>query len=370
MRPLSTTLALTMLTALAANAETWNVYVGTYTSGESEGIYRFAFDDESGEASPAELAVATDNPSFLAGHPSQPVVYATARLGDNHAVSAFQIDKASGKLVPLNHQPAGGRGPCHVAVTTDGKFAAVANYGDGTVSVYPVAAGGTLGEACAFFQHTGTGADPKRQTAPHAHSVNFDATGQYLVVADLGIDKLMIYKRDGGTFVPNDPPFASVPPGGGPRHFAFHPSGNYAYAVNEMGNTVTAFTWNVKTGTLMPIHTVTTLPEGYADVTHTADIEVHPSGKFVYASNRGHDSIAVFSVDQTTGKLTPKGQTKSGGVRPRNFSQSPNGKFLLAAHQDTHDIFVFAIDQQTGALTPTGAKVEVSTPVCLVFAKP
>lgn len=367
-------LALCTLALLAgasnAAAETWHVYVGTYTSGESEGIYRLEFDDETGTLTRAGLAVATENPSFLALHPAKPVLYASSRLSDGHATTAFRIDPGTGDMSPLNQQPAGGKGPCHVAVTPDGQLAAVANYSDGTVSVYPVGKDGALGPASGFFQHAGTGPDERRQKGPHAHSVNFDPTGQYLVVADLGIDKLMIYKREGNTVAPNDPAFATVPPGGGPRHFAFHPSKPYAYAVNEMGNTVTAFRWLVSTGTLVPIHTVPTLPEDFDGDNTTADIEVHPSGKFVYASNRGHDSIAVFAVDPETGRLAPQGHTKTGGETPRNFTQDPSGQYLLAANQNSNDIFVFEINPETGALTPTGHKVELPSPVCLVFRKP
>jgi len=355
--------------SLTAGAAVHSVYVGTYTKGESEGIYRLEFDDETGALSHKGLAGAIENPSFLAIHPSAPVLYAAARKGDAQVVAAFRIESDSGLLTPLNEQPAGGNGPCHVAVTPDGKHAAVANYGDGTVSVYPLEKEGGLGAASAFFQHTGSSADPKRQTAPHAHSVNFDETGRYLVVADLGIDKLMVYKREGGTFVPNDPAYGEVAPGAGPRHFAFHPTRPYAYVVNEMGNTVTAFRWDEKTGTLADNGSVGTLPEGFEGSNTTADIEVHPSGKFVFASNRGDDSIAAFAVDESNGKLAPLGQTKSGGVRPRNFTQSPNGKYLLAAHQDTHDIFVFAVNPESGELTPTGTKVDVPAAVCLVFAK-
>ena len=358
------------LTALSGEADTWNVYVGTYTSGEEGGVFRLQFDDASGDISVAGLAGSAENPSFVARHPDLPVLYAACRgkEGTDAAVS-FKIDEATGNLQPFNEQPAGGKGPCHIAVTRDGKMAAVANYGDGTVSVYPLGKDGALGAASAFFQHEGSSVNEGRQKGPHAHSVNFDETGRFLVVSDLGIDKLMIYKREGGTFVPNDPAFATIAPGGGPRHFAFHPSRPYAYSVNEMGNTVTVFRWDVKTGTLSDIGTVPTLPADFEGENTTADIEVHPTGKFVYASNRGHDSIAVFRVDESTGMLTPQGQTKSGGVRPRNFTQSPNGKYLLAAHQDTNDIFVFAIDPETGALTPTGKKVDVPKPVCLVFSK-
>lgn len=358
-----------LLLAITVSAESRRVYVGTYTGGESEGIYLLDFDTETGQIRPAGLATATKNPSFLALHPSEPVLYACSELDGSGAVASFQIAPETGLLAPLNHQPAGGQGPCHVSVSPDGQLAAVANYGDGTVSVYPVEAGGALGASVAFFAHEGTGPNEKRQKGPHAHSANFDPTGRFLIVPDLGIDKLMIYRRDGATMAPNDPPFAAAPPGGGPRHFAIHPTKPYAYAVNEMGNTVSAFRWDAKTGTLSPIGTVPTLPADFDGENTTADIEVHPSGRFVYASNRGHDSIAVFAVDEATGALTPRGQTKTGGMTPRNFTQDPAGKFLLAANQKSNDIFVFRIDQKTGALTPTGQRIEVPSPVCLVFTE-
>lgn len=355
------------LGANTAVAASWNVFVGTYTNGESEGIYRLAFDDETGEASPAVLAGKAENPNFLSLHPSLPVLYACARAEGGDVTLSFHIDAATGDLAPLNEQPAGGKGPCHVAVSPDGALAAIANYGDGTVSVYPVGADGALSAASGFFQHEGSGPNEKRQQGPHAHSVNFDASGRYLVVADLGTDKLMVYKRAGDTVIPNDPPFGVAPAGGGPRHFAFHPSLPVAYGVNEMGNSVTVYQWNVETGALAAAQSVPTLPADFDGENTTADIEVHPSGRFVYASNRGDDSIAVFAVDSQTGMLTPRGQTKTGGKRPRNFTQDPTGKYLLAANQDTNDIFVFRIDQETGALTPTGQRIEVGSPVCLVF---
>lgn len=362
-------LVLGMAMMLPASAESLRIYVGTYTSGESEGIYLLHFDTETGNTTLAGLAGVAESPSFLALHPTAPVIYASSRSSEGDVASAFQIDPETGLLTDLNQQPAGGSGPCHVAVTPDGKQVALANYGDGTVSVYPVEDGGALGTSVAFFQHEGSGPDEKRQQAPHAHSVNYDAAGRILVVADLGIDKLMLYKRDGNTVVPNDPPFAATPPGGGPRHFAFHPTLPYAYANNEMGNSVTAFQWDAETGALDTIGTVPTLPADFDGSNTTADIEVHPSGKFVYVSNRGHDSIAIFSVDPATGALTPTGHTKTGGETPRNFTQDPEGKFLLAANQKTNDIFVFRIAPETGALTPTGQRIEVPSPVCLVFAK-
>jgi 6-phosphogluconolactonase len=356
-------------TASSAHAETWRVYVGTYTSGDSKGIYQLDFDSDTGEAALKGLAVETKNPSYLALHPSAPVLYACSELEDGAGVAAFSIDEASGALTLMNGQPAGGSA-CHVAVSGDGKYAAVANYGAGSCSIYPIEAGGALGAAIGNFQHTGGSVHPKRQTAPHAHSANFDSSGRFVIVPDLGIDKLMIYKVNGGEAVPNDPPFATVEPGGGPRHFDFHPTKPWAYVVNELGNTVTAFTWDAKKGVLETIASAGTLPEDFTGENTTAHIEVHPSGKFLYASNRGHDSIAVFAIDQSTGMITAKGQTKTGGKTPRNFTQDPSGKFLLAANQNSNDIFVFSIDQETGALTPTGARIEVPAPVCLVFAMP
>ena len=357
------------LTASMASAETWRVYVGTYTSGESKGIHLLEFDDESGAAALKGLAVETKNPSYLALHASKPVLYACSELEDGAGVAAFAIDEESGQLSLMNGQPAGGSA-CHVSVSADGKYAAVANYGAGSCAVYPLEADGTLGAAIGNFQHEGSSVNEKRQTAPHAHSANFDPSGRFVIVPDLGIDKLMIYKVDGGEALPNDPPFATVEPGGGPRHFDFHPKKPWAYVVNEMGNTVTAFKWKGKKGTLETIGSAGTLPEDFTGENTTAHIEVHPSGKFLYASNRGHDSIAVFAIDQRTGMITANGQTKTGGKTPRNFTQDPSGRFLLAANQNSNDIFVFSIDQETGALTPTDTRIEVPAPVCLVFARP
>lgn len=363
--------ALCALAALVsgAHAETWRVYVGTYTSGESKGIYQLDFDGDTGEATLKGIAAETKNPSFLALHPEKSVLYACSELEDGAGVAAFSIDEASGALSLMNGQPAGGSA-CHVAVSPNGAYAAVANYGAGSCSIYPIEPGGALGAAIGNFQHEGGGPHPKRQTGPHAHSANFDPGGRYVIVPDLGIDKLMIYKLDGGEAVPNDPPFATVEPGGGPRHFDFHPKKPWAYVVNELGNTVTAFKWDGKKGALETIGSAGTLPEDFTGENTTAHIEVHPSGKFLYASNRGHDSIAVFAIDQVTGMVTTRGQTKTGGKTPRNFTQDPSGEFLLAANQNSNDLFVFRIDPATGALTPIGTRIEVPAPVCLVFAKP
>lgn len=354
--------------ATLAHGEAWRVYVGTYTSGDSKGIYQLEFDDSTGATSLAGLAVEAKNPSFLAVHPTMPVLYACSELENGAGVAAFAVDAASGRLTLMNGQPAGGSA-CHVAVSGNGRYAAVANYGAGSCSVYPVEASGALGSAIGTFQHEGSSVHPQRQTAPHAHSANFDASGRFVIVPDLGIDKLMIYKIAGESVAPNDPPFAGVAAGSGPRHFDFHPTEPWAYVVNELGNTVTAFRWDGEKGVLETLGSAGTLPEDFAGENTTAHIEVHPSGKFLYASNRGHDSIAVFAIDQSTGMITAKGQTKTGGKTPRNFTQDPSGKFLLAANQNSNDIFVFKIDQDSGALTATGTRIEVPAPVCLVFAK-
>lgn len=357
------------LVSTLVSAEPLRVYVGTYTSEESKGIYQLDFDVEKGAASLKGLAAEAKNPSYLAFHPQLPVLYACSELEDGAGVAAYAIDATTGQLSLLNGQPAGGSA-CHVSVSRDGKFVGVANYGAGSCSVYPVEQGGTLGAALATFQHEGTSVNPQRQTGPHAHSANFDSSGRFLIVPDLGIDKLMIYSLQAGEVRPNDPPFASVAPGSGPRHFAFHPTKPWAYVVNEMGNTVTAFHWDGDRGRLESFQTIGTLPEDFTGESTTAHIEVHRSGNFLYASNRGHDSISVFAIDPASGMLTAKGQTRTGGRTPRNFTQDPTGHFLLAANMGSNDIHVFSIDQETGALTATGVRVEVPTPVCVVFAKP
>ena len=350
------------------------VYIGTYNGPKSEGIYVLRMDPATGELSKPRLAAKARGASFLAIHPSRRFLYATAETGEapgkrSGAVGAFAIDAASGTLTPLNTQPSGGVGPCHVSVDHAGKNVLVANYGSGSVAVVPVGDGGTLMEPTAIIQHTGTGPNPKRQDKPHAHSFNVSPDNRYAFAADLGLDKVMIYSFDAtsGTLAPHDPPFATVPPGGGPRHFTFHPNKKYAYVINEMGNSVTAYAYDAEKGALSEIHTVPTLPDGFTENNTTAEVLVHPSGKFLYGSNRGHDSIAVFAIDQNTGKLTAKGHTSTGGKKPRNFGIDPTGAFLIAANQDTDNLVVLRIDPQTGSITPTGASAEVGSPVCVRF---
>ncbi len=355
------------------------VYFGTYTRGDSgsKGIYRGTFDLQTGQLADVALAGETTNPSFLAIHPSKPLLYAVGELASFEgkkvgAVSAFAIEPGTGKLELLNQQSSGGAGPCYVAVDRTGRCVLVANYGSGSVASLPIRGDGRLGEAASVIQHEGSSVDPKRQRGPHAHSINVDPANRFVVAADLGLDKLLVYRLDPAkaALAPNDPPFATVAPGGGPRHFDFHPGGRYAYANNEMGSTVTAFQYDPLHGKLSGMQSVPTLPEGFDGSNSTAQIQVHPSGKFVYCSNRGHDSIAAFAVDESTGKLRPAGHSSTRGKTPRNFCIDPTGSYLIAANQDTDNVVVFRVGRSTGSLETTGQEVRVPMPVCVKFMQP
>lgn len=345
------------------------VYIGTYTSGASEGIYLLRLHTVEGRLDSIGLVARIENPSFLAPHPTRPLLYAVGETGDGGTVSAFAIDRDSGRLELLNRESSVGAGPCHVVVDRAGRHAIVANYGGGSVAVLPIDAQGRLGPACAFIQHEGSSVHPQRQQGPHAHSVTLDAAGRFVFAADLGLDKIMVYRYDDarGTIESNDPPFAAIAPGAGPRHFAFHPTGRFAYVVNELDNTVTAFAYDAATGRLDTLHSVTTLPDDFKDANTTAEIRVHPSGRLVYCSNRGHDSIAAFAVDLETGRLAPLGRTATQGRTPRNFNIDPSGRFLIAANQATDTVVIFRIDPDTGGLSLAGTPVSVPTPVCVAF---
>jgi 6-phosphogluconolactonase len=363
--------------ARAVLPKTYRVYVGTYTSGDSQGIYLFEMDTASGTLKPMGLAAETVNPSFLAFHPGKPWVYAVGEIGDfegrrTGAVSAFSVDAKTGKLSLLNQQPSGGRGPCHVSLHPAGRHVLVANYSSGSAAVLPIEPDGSLAEASSVVQHEGSGPHPQRQQGPHAHYISTDASGRFAFVADLGLDRVMVYRFDRakGSIEPNDPPSASVPPGGGPRHFAFHPSERFAYTNNELASSVTAFTYDADRGALSGIQTITTLPEDFQDSNSTAQILVHPSGKFLYCSNRGHDSIAMYAIDQGTGKLTAIGHQSTGGETPRNFNIDPTGTWLIAANQKTGTLCVFRIDSESGRLQQVGSPAPVPTPVCVKFVSP
>jgi 6-phosphogluconolactonase len=350
------------------------VYVGTYTGGsKSQGIYRFELDLATGKATAAELAGKSKDPSFLAIHPNRRFLYAVGEgdnLGSKNAgsLSAFALDPKTGDLTFLNQESSGGSGPCHIIVDKAGKNVLAANYGGGSASALAIGPDGKLAPATSIMQHKGSSVNKSRQEAPHAHSINLDAGNNFAFVADLGLDKVMIYRFDPakGTLTPNEPPAAAVAPGSGPRHFAFHPNGKFAYVINEMKMTLTAFRYDPEKGVLTTFQTLTTLPRGAkGDDFSTAEVVVHPSGKFLYGSNRGHNTIAVFAVDPETGKLTPRGHQGHHIKTPRNFVIDPTGTYLLAANQDGGSIVIFRINPDTGELTPTGTEVEVPSPVCV-----
>jgi len=369
----------TLLAAAAPGEEqgTYLFYVGTYTEegSKSKGIYVYRFDAETTEITPLGLAAETTNPSFVALHPNGRFLYAVNGVdfkGPNSGgVSAFSIDRVSGKLTFLNEVPSRGADPCYLTVDKTGKYVLVANYAGGSLAVFPVLADGKLGEASALLQHTGHGTNPERQEKAHVHSVDLSRDNRFAMVDDLGLDQLFVYKFDGATGIltPNDPPIAKLDPGAGPRHFVLSPTGKFAYVIAEMQSTVTAFSNDERTGTLHRLQTISTLPKGFAGQNDDAEIEIDPSGKFLYASNRGSDTVTVFAIDPRMGTLTPLESTPTQGKVPRSFEIDPTGKFLFAANQKSDNIVVFRIDPKTGHLTPTGKVLDVGSPVCVKFLK-
>jgi len=369
-----------VLTAFAAAAPAphgkYLFYVGTYTEegSKSKGIYAYQFDPNTGQITSLGLAAETTNPSFLALHPNGKYLYAVNEVGNykgpnSGGVSAFSIDRATGKLTFLNEVASRGADPCYITVDKTGKYVLVANYTGGSVAVFPVLPDGKLGDASAFVQHTGHGTDPKRQEGPHAHSIDLSPDNRFAYVDDLGLDELLVYKFDSakGSLTPNDPPFAKLAAGAGPRHFVLRPDGKFAYVVAEMGHTVTVLSNDAATGKLQPLQAITTLPKDFTGRNDDAEIEVHPSGKFLYASNRGDDSIAIYAIDQSKGTLAQVAIVPTGGKEPRSFEIDPTGTLLFAENQKSDNIVVFRIDAKTGLLTPTGKVLEVGSPVCLKF---
>jgi 6-phosphogluconolactonase len=367
----ATGVLLLLAAALLRAAETESiVYIGTYTRQDSKGIYAFRFDASPGKLNPLGLAAETSNPSFLAVAPNQRFVYAVNENSPG-SLSAFAIEPGSGRLKFLNMVPSRGSGPCHVVFDRTGKWLFASNYNSGSIAVFPVREDGTLGEASGFVQHSGSSVNPQRQEGPHVHSATVSAVNRFILVADLGLDRVMIYRFDAakGTLAPNDPPFAKVAPGSGPRHLAFRPDGKFVYALNEMSGTVTAFAYDSARGSMEEVQNLSTLPAGFNGPNGSAEIAVHPNGKFLYASNRGHDSIAIFNVDGAKGTLTLVDRVATQGKTPRNFAIDPTGVFLFAANQDSGNVVVFRIDQKTGRLTATGEVVQVPSPVSVVFAR-
>jgi 6-phosphogluconolactonase len=352
-------------------------FVGTYTSKtSSKGIYAYRFDANKGQLTPIGVSAETVDPSFLAVHPNGKYLYAVNEIGNfngevSGAVSAFAIDAKTGALKLLNQVPTRGAGPCYVSLDKSGSFLLVANYDSGSIASFPVRADGSLGTASGFVQHSGTGPDKERQEGPHAHWIGTSPDNRFALAVDLGLDQVIVYgfDPDKGVFTPMLSGFAKLKPGSGPRHLAFHPDGKFAYVLSEMASSVTVFSYKTKTGSFSALQTVSTLPNDYSGPKEAAEIAVHPSGKFLYTSNRGHDSIAVFSIDQKKGTLKSLGQVLTGGKTPRHFAIDPTGTYLLAENQESNNIVVFHIDPASGGLTPTGQTVEVPAPVCLTFVQ-
>ena len=356
-----------------AAAHSYFVYVGTYTGPTSKGIYAFRFDPSNAQMTPIGVAAEVQNPSFVVTDPSHRYLYAVTEIGNNGGVhgliSSYSIDPVTGALKFLNKVDSAGGGACHLVVDKTGKMLFVANYGTGSVASFAIHADGSLGEKTGFDQHSGSSVNPKRQTGPHAHEVVLSPDNRFLFVPDLGTDQIKIYRVDAAkaTFTPNDPPFASVKPGLGPRHFTFGRGARFAYVVCEMGSSVAVFAYDSAKGSLTPVQTVSTLPADFSGEDNSAEIQVDRSGRFLYASNRGHDSITVFAIDPAKGTLATVQVVPTKGNIPRNFVIDPTGKYLIVANQKSDQMVVFAIDQKNGELTPTGQVVDVTAPVSILF---
>jgi 6-phosphogluconolactonase len=359
-----------LVASAAASAGTADFYIGTYTKpGGSQGIYRGTIDLETGALTAPVLAGEAKSPSFVAVHPNGKFLYAAIESSGG-AVGAFAIG-ADGSLRRLNEESSKGAGNCHVTVHPGGKTVLAANYSGGSVAALPVLGDGSVGPATGFIQHTGSSVNPSRQKEPHAHSIY--VSGDFVYACDLGTDDVFVYRFDAakGTLAPNDPPSGKIPPGSGPRHLAFHPKGDFAYVCDEMTSAVTTLAHDAQRGTLTAIQTLSTLPEDAPDArkNSTAEIFCHPNGRFVYVSNRGHDSIAVFAIGED-GKLTSVQDAPANVKVPRGFAISPDGGWLVAAGQGDNSLASHKIDPATGKLTPAAQVTGVGAPVCVVFAVP
>jgi 6-phosphogluconolactonase len=344
------------------------VYFGTHSTGPGLGFSIAHFDTDTGALTTPKLDIEATSPAYFVIHPDGRHLY-TCNSGSPGGVSAYEIERATGQLTLLNKELSGGDEASYVCLDQTGRHVLVANYEGGNIAVLALKPDGSLGERTAFAQHTGSSVDPKRQRHAYAHSIIIDPTNRFVLVADLGLDKLFVYRFDekDGSLRPNDPPFATVTPGSGPRHVKFHPNGRWVYLINEMGCTVTAFNWDSAHGALQEFQTVSTLPADFKGTNTCAEIKVHPNGRFLYGSNRGHDSLAVFTIDPDTGRLTPLEHVSTQGKSPRNFTFDPTGKWLLCTNHNSDNAVVFRVDGATGRLTPAGPPVSVPSPFCERF---
>ncbi len=351
-----------------AFADDQSLLVGT--SVEQRGIYASTLNLDTGEFSPARMVGDAPRPGFLALHPRLPLVYAVTRENQQPSggVRVFQIEPETCELTPIGQQPTGDEGATHLALDPTGKTIVVAHYSGGSTAVLPLRDDGTLQPLAMLVEHTGSSANPNRQNEPHAHGVAFDASGQFAFVADLGTDEVIVYRLLASNKLERHSAW-NAGPGAGPRHLAFHPNGRWLYCINELDSTLNALDFDEKTGKLTDLQTIGTLPPDYNEESWTAEVVVHPNGRFVYCSNRGHNSTAVFSIDAGNGQLTLQEIEPTLGGHPRFIGIDPSGRYLIAANRDSNNLVSFHLDPETGAIKPTGHQVEIPKPVCVVFPR-
>ncbi|OYY06043.1 MAG: hypothetical protein B7Y76_00345, partial [Sphingobacteriia bacterium 35-40-5] len=337
----------------------------------SKGIYVLEFDQQKGTLKELQTVTEGSSPGFLAFSPNKDFLYSIYGKGTledgNGAVMSFKIDPFTGFLKKVNEQSVGGKGAAHISIDPKGRFAYTANYGDASVTVFPINSDGTLAKASDYVKHTGSSINPQRQTRPYPHSSIPSADGKFLYVSDLGTDRIVIYEvLNGGKLKPAAVPFVQVPAGSGPRHFKIHQNGNFAYSVDELSNTIVAFKVNKKTGALTIIERLSMLPEGYSEVTYASDVHFSPDQKFIYATNRGHESLVIYEVNAKTGKLKMIGHESTLGKHPRNFMISKSGEYVLVGNTFTDNVVIFNRDTKTGLLKPNGVQHTIPAVSCLI----
>ena len=372
-RFISLALAL-ILAAWSARAADMYVYFGTRVSGPGKGFSLAHFDTDTGMLTKPKFLLEDEMPAFFVIHPDGRHLYTCNATNTFHGgpegwISAYAIDPKTGQLTLLNRKSSSGANPSYISLDKTARYALVANYQGGNVAVLALNPDGSLGDRTGFAQHTGRSVNPERQTQPYAHSIIVDPSNRFALNADLGLDKLFVYRFNDkdGSLTPNDPPFAAVKPGSGPRHVKFHPNGRWVYLINEMASAVTVFNWDAAKGSLTEFQTVSTLPAGCTDTNNSAELEIHPNGRFLYGSNRGHDSLVVFAIDPETGRLSLVEHVSSRGKFPRNFTFDPTGRWILCSNHGSDNAVVFRVDDATGKLTPVGPPVEVPLPFCERF---
>jgi len=352
------------------------LYIGSYSPADQNGINCYEFNPDTGKMSFLSGTSGIENPSFLAIHSSGSFLYAVSETdgqeGNNSGgVASFRVVSSRGDLEKINQVSSGGAAPCHISLDRSERVLMAANYNGGNISVFPLEEDGSLGEMSSFHQHSGSGSELRNQREPHAHSINPDPSNRFAMVADLGLDRLFVYRLnpESGELVPHNPAFVKVEQKSGPRHLAFHSNGSLAYLINEIASTITVFEYDFEQGSLEEIQTVSTLPEDFKGRNATAEVVAHPSGRYLYGSNRGHDSIAVFEIDGKSGRLEPVQYRSTGGRSPRNFCLSPDGKFLLAANQRSDNLLVFPLEESSGKLLDPVEEIKLKSPVCIRFVK-